>query len=96
MLTRDLLDFIFLDDIFVLILGLIWLVTQQYRVLDQFVGGLLSQVNEPFKFTNGHGRKGNFGMGLFGDELNAVSVFILVGLDKVLRVDVDVAARPQQ
>jgi hypothetical protein len=35
-------------------------------------------------------------MGLFGDELNAVSVFILVGLDEVLRVDVDVAARPQQ
>ena len=96
MLTGDLLNFIFLDDVFVLVLGLIWLVAQQNRVLDQFVGGLLSQVNEPFKFTDAHGRKGDFGMGLFGDELHAVSVFVLVGLDEILRVDINVTTRPQQ
>jgi hypothetical protein len=96
LLAGDFLDFIFVNDVSVLLFELIRLIAQEDGIFNEFIGGFLSQINESFEFGDGHWGEGDFGMSLFGDESNAVIVFVLVGLDEILRVDVNVAAWPKQ
>ncbi len=95
-MAGDFLDFIFVNDVSVLLFELIRLIAQEDGIFNEFIGGFLSQINESFEFGDGHWGEGDFGMSLFGDESNAVIVFVLVGLDEILRVDVNVAAWPKQ